>query len=700
MSSHEDGPPSPEADDPVSSGTDAAVGGGLIAELLVALALAAHRFAMYPSDHPSLESTAESAVRSASRVLAERGSIVIAVRDGALTVDAAAVDATNALFADLARRLQEHQIGAIAIRRGVTVDEFRSMLDALSREASSPDRALGMRPAHERPSWEHVLLQPVGYEFLHVGGGADDRTNGGGSLAEIESEFGQALDSGDASAAIAWLSRLVEELGWDRSDRAQGVRTRLGDRIGAVGAAVWSELMRAAEDEVGVEDGPSSGLDPRFRPARRLAVAMSRARLPLDATTHLSLALSRLPDPPLTPMLARSVARLGALGSEPELSGTEDEAGAAVLGVLERAVVLAAGVSTNIEPARWTGAGESVPGRAGGHRTPLSRPEAVRAVELCFRVDRGGAILERALERLIRSGDLTEVIDLLEHAPGDSRVAGAVEDDLFTPDRLRLLLSGEDVEKSSLSTMVNRMGDAALDALFDRLAGSESRRIRRKIFDCLTAMGERVSGTVMNYLEDPPWFVQRNMLALLQRMPTLPTGFSPLHHLDHEDSRVRREAFPLALRVPEARDEALSKALDDTDERIVRMALLELQDSVPDPVVPILIRRGFQEPRFPELASLAIRALGRSGHPEARTALAAQCMRGFEEADSGPSPNEGSHSASRSPTLAAAVTALATGWPDHPEVRRVMTAASSSSDPQVRQAASRAPASPEARERS
>lgn len=698
MSPHDDVRASSDARDPGAPGSVGVPGSGPTADLLVELALAAHRFAMYPADHPSLETAAESTVRSAARVLGERGSVVIGAREGVLRVDSIPVDRTNALFSDLASRLEEHQIGAIVLRRGVTVDEIRNMLDAISRMAESPEGALGVRSAVERPGWEHVLLQPVGYEFLHARGGAGGGGASGGSLDQMESEFERALESEDGPAAVAWLSSLVEELGWDRSGRADRARTRLGDRVEQLGIGAWSSMIQKAEDEfVHGEPAPANaGL--RFRPARRLAVAISRASLPLDATARLSIALSRLPEPPVTPGLARAVARLGALAHQAESSGTEEEARAAVLGVLERAVVLAAGVSTDIEPARWKGAGGSTSTTARSPRAPLSRTEAVRVVDLCFQVDRGGRVLERALARLVRSGDLTEVIGLLEDAPGESRVASTVEEELFTPERLRLLLSGDDVETSSLSAMVNRMGDSALDALFDRLAGSESRRIRSKIFDRLTAMGERVSGTVMNYLEDPPWFVQRNMLALLQRMPTLPTGFSPLHHLDHEDFRVRREAFPLALRVPEARDEALSKALGDDDERIVRMALLELQDSVPEPVVRVLVRWGLLEPRFPELTSLAIRALGRSRHPDARSALVGYCMRVFDEAVSGRSITGDPDASSHDQTLVAAVTALSTEWSGHPEVVPLLERARNASDPQVRQAASR-DSTPDHRER-
>ena len=160
------------------------------------------------------------------------------------------------------------------------------------------------------------------------------------------------------------------------------------------------------------------------------------------------------------------------------------------------------------------------------------------------------------------------------------------------------------------------------------------------------------------------------MLALLQRMPSLPSGFSPLQHLGHEDARVRREALPLALRVPGAREEALRTALDDPDERVVRMALLELQEGVPASVLPVLVEKGLREPRFPELGSLAARALTGSRDSRARDALVERCR-------------EGEGLAPRDPTLLSALVALATGWQGDPQARSVLQLARDSDDPRV-----------------
>ncbi|TVP57105.1 MAG: hypothetical protein EA351_06575 [Gemmatimonadales bacterium] len=654
------------------------LGSGL-GSALIALAIAAHRHAMYPLDHPSLQDSLEVAVLELGRVLADRGSIAISVRDGRLSAVSALPEESHALLADLARRIDDHELGAIVFRRGVTIEEMQGVLDAISRDPHHPETRLGLLPVHERPGWEHVLLQPIGYEYLHPGERSSTRP--GRSILEVWAEF-KALSGAEPEGEgaegvedpvlfVATLTRVLDELGWDRGSGAEAVRDELEgwlERTPVDRVARWISRADQTPGEAGSDDAGGS-------PSGRLLVALSRSEVRLLVLDRLTRALSIASPTVVSSTLADSIARLEELAEAEASAAFEVEGLSAARAILDRAVIEGGSGRRGVAPGRWRSEAPSGP-RGTDRDAGLSRDAAMRIVEMCLAVDRGGPALHRALRRLVRSADVKDVIALSEAAPPDSRAAREIEEFLVTPEQLRVLLSGDDVDDASLAAMVNRLGDHALDPLFDRLAGSESRTIRRKIFDCLTAMGERVSGTVMSYLEDPPWFVQRNMLALLQRMPALPHGFSPLQHLAHEDARVRREALPLALRVPGARDEALRLALDDPDERIVRMALLELQEDVPASVLPVLVEKGLREPRFPELGSLAARALGGSEGDAARDALVDRCR-------------EGRQLAPGDPTLLSALVALASGWGHDPAVQEVLDLAGRSTDPRIRAALAR-----------
>jgi hypothetical protein len=655
-----------------------------VGDFLVSLALAAHRYAMYPSNHPSLRSTLESAVREVSRVLQDRGALAVAARGGRLIVDQVVSDPENRLLGDLARRMEEHRLGSLVFRKGVTVEEMGGVLDSLSRDPQHPESALGLLPVQERPSWEHALLQPLGYDFPNA---TEFTTTAAGRPAiEVwqaleerledarEAEGAQSADARAALETVGHMVRLLDDLGWDRGPEAERARKDFESTILDFPRETLSRLISLAD---------RTATDGETRPSQRLLVVLSRSELAPGVVARIAEAMAEAEHPALSESLPALLARLAELAGESR-GAPAIEASSAIRRVLERRVISARGQDApGAPPGAWRASPSDT---AGATSPPMDRPlsleEANRVLEIALEVDRGGAVLEVALRRLLRSGDVARAFELADGAPAESRVAREIEDFLVEPDNLRILLSGDDVDEAGLAAMVDRLGDRALDPLFDRLAGSESRTIRRKIFDRLTAMGDRVSATVMNYLEDPPWFVQRNMLALLLRMPTLPAGFSPLQHLAHDDARVRREALPLALRVPGARDEALRLGLADSDERIVRMTLLELQDGVPDAVVPTLIEKGLRDPVFPELSSLAARALGFSGRPEARDALMAAAVEG--EGDE-------MRIAPAGPAVLAALVSLRERWGDDPVAAPILERAEGSSDPRVRSAASGPP---------
>ncbi len=86
-----------------------------------------------------------------------------------------------------------------------------------------------------------------------------------------------------------------------------------------------------------------------------------------------------------------------------------------------------------------------------------------------------------------------------------------------------------------------------------------------------------------------PWYVQRNLLALLGTLPEIPADFTPAAYAENDDPRVRREAVKLMLRIPGLRDEALLSALGDDDDGNVRLGLTAALDGCPTAAVPRLM---------------------------------------------------------------------------------------------------------------
>jgi hypothetical protein len=166
------------------------------------------------------------------------------------------------------------------------------------------------------------------------------------------------------------------------------------------------------------------------------------------------------------------------------------------------------------------------------------------------------------------------------------------------------------------------------------------------------------------------------MLALLQKVEKLPEDFTPVPFLLHHDPRVRREAFPLAMQIPAARERALSMALNDNDERIVRMALLELQTGVSEALVPVIANRILNSQAFPILRSLAVRALEEATAPLALETLTRICSPGktlFVRPKLNP----------KSPELLAAIGVLARRWRGDAQADAIIALAEKSQDIQI-----------------
>jgi hypothetical protein len=91
--------------------------------------------------------------------------------------------------------------------------------------------------------------------------------------------------------------------------------------------------------------------------------------------------------------------------------------------------------------------------------------------------------------------------------------------------------------------------------------------------------------------------------------------------MDHEEPRVRREAYRILIRNPATRERAVSRALTDGEERNVRLGLTAvLEGGLPQAVFSLVVTKALQG-ESAETRTLAIKALGTSGLSVAVNAL-------------------------------------------------------------------------------
>jgi HEAT repeat protein len=219
--------------------------------------------------------------------------------------------------------------------------------------------------------------------------------------------------------------------------------------------------------------------------------------------------------------------------------------------------------------------------------------------------------------------------------------------------------------------------------LLDALIASNSRAARRKLLDRLTRTTLDVTPLLVARLPDERWYVQRNLLLLLERLRRVPADFPLTRWVQHADARVRYQALSLQLKLPRSREAAVRAALEDAEPSVIRLGLVAALAQCPPSLVPQLGRLAGNPNLTGELRVHAVRVLGASRDEQALPAL-------LRLVDGGKSFFGGAKLAAPSPVVIAALRALADGWSTHRDAHRFLALARRSFVKELRNAAIRA----------
>lgn len=610
-------------------------------QFLLELAIGVHRYAVYPPGHPSLEPMADAVTELLEELLRDRAVLRIGVGRRELLLEGGSTDPGHPVLGDLAHRLHHRQISGVSFAHGIRPTEVEGLLETLGREMDAEAVPLGLRPVEEIPSWPHVRIHPLGMERLGV---ADEPGFGGARALDLWMSLAglvlreEAVDADQASDARIVAARLTEgpadeaverEVADHLAQLAAELRATSGpetEKVRDKVAVLLEHLDREVLDRIIAMGGDV---------ARRQALLRDvNHSLPMDAVLRVMESAARTGGQTISHSMARLLSKLsvhapapGASAGGPDRVAGWSPAGAGLRDIVDH--LLEDWDLDDPNPDRYTAVLDSM-----ARAAPLLReradaedaagtalPGAARIVHIALEAGAFGTTVKRAILDLIDRGEAGELVELLRESGEEDPTAARMLDYLTEPEQLHRILAREEVEERALSALVVRSGEDSIEPLMDVLVESESRSLRRKVFDVLAGLGPRVAEKALERLEDRRWFVQRNMLALLNHLEGLPRGFDPLWYTDHGDYRVRREAFPLALRDGASRDRALSLALSDRDERLVRMALLELRDGVPEALVPTLVSRVLEAERTDEIRALGVRTVRYSESVLVRDAL-------------------------------------------------------------------------------
>ena len=660
-------------------------------QFLIELSMAVHRYAMYPPDHPSLAPAVKDVVGRLSELFETRPAVSIGVAQRQLVIEGVATDSRHPVLSDLARRLHGHHLGAISFARGTSTREVEEVLQLLASETERGGDPIGLLASELIPSWEHARVYPIGYDQLEMksvpGQGGEGRSSRlwlGLAQAALASDapleatasadpknIARTIDSHRQEEAydqviVGHLLQLADELKSGKGGESEKVRRQVSTLVNELGEGTLTRLV-----EMGGDDAQ-----------RRRFLLDANQGLAVGAVVKVLGAAAESGGQNISNSMTRLLSKLAVHAEH----GGERMRVQADTALRENVDELIEGWNlADPNPPQYTAVLDAMARSSPVFQTGVEQTEeqlsgSLRIVQMALEVEGWGPTVRTAVEDLLAMGLASSLIELVDSAGAENKVRQELQRHLIQPSLLQQVLAATDVDQNALEVLVSGMGSEAILPLMEVLSDSDSRSVRRKVFDHLVGMGPGVAESAVERLADSRWFVQRNMLALLQRLETMPEEFDPVSFLDHADQRVRRESIPLALRKGGGRERVVAAALADEDERTVRMGLLELQEDLPETLVPVLVTRVIKSARSPEIRALGARVLGNSTSTLALDVLIGLAIKGKSLLGR---PRLGE----KTPEVLASLHSLARAWPAEPRARAALAVAARSKDPEMRRAA-------------
>ena len=620
-----------------------------LAEALIELSIVLNKFSIYPSSHPSLEPAAGGLLMRFEQLLTERSALSVGVARQQLVIEGVATDPKNPVLKDLAGRLNRRQLGAIAFMPGLEAGE---LFDFLTVVASEPDHAASpVSVAHDprTSGWSHVRLYPPMYDRLelveedgHEATGEDAATRGQRTRAaqlwvglaraalaigDLPGPAASTVDTAepplhdatdDVPTDPAAVARAIDEhpRGAAYDQVIVGYMLQIADELRSAGGQEALQLKKRMSRLVSTLDSKTLKglLEMGGNGLQRRTFVMSAAHgMSIDAVVDLVRAASEAEEQTISHSLLRMLQKLA---RHADASGGKRRA-IAEQSVRDQVGELLQGWSLKDPNPEAYGKALEAMARSdslGEGSGPAQTAEPRRLVAMALEVDSLGDPIERAVAELVQPDHLRWLVDTLNGAE-PSAAQAEVWRLVATPDALAEALRGEPVDSVVVDALLAQLGERAGDVLLDALSDVAEASTRRLVLDRLTQLGPVAADSAIERLQDPRWYVQRNMLKLLGDLEQPVVGFRPVHLLEHDDARVRREALRVLLRDTEARGPTIVRALADPDDRMVRTALTSALQDCPDGAVTAVVSLA-KDGRSQDHRVLAIRVLGASAVPQ------------------------------------------------------------------------------------
>jgi hypothetical protein len=588
-------------------------------QLLTRLAVAFARRRAYPGAHPLVRTAESQAYEALTAALAERTTLTFSIGKDELLVGDVPVEGSGDVARDFSDRLRDRGIGALTFDRAVTPETLTEAIGWLALDPSGTDhRAAVSAP----PSLAGVSLARIAY----------------GRLALVDAEASAASGAASIWRALAAVSMLddADEVtdrarvaGRDESgplrdgavpagspidtrplpeaeDEAvansapEEVARAIERRIHREGYArrVAFVLLRVAEEVAHVDGSPRGALGERLRTVltslRRASVGeiIKSVGVGADQRHFISQVIDALPASAIVEWLETAASAtgedlshhllslMGKLAARTQSGGPVAELSVREAAVREAARDVVRGWSADaVAAARGASAVERV-GRvyAAGPARAVEDHETARLVLMALEIDEFGEDARASAQQLIDQGDIAALLAWADVAPGRT-AADALREMVYSPRTVTSVLLREPLDHTAARALLASLGPVAAPALLDVLRDAQSRATRRLVYDRLREFGAGLAPLLLPRLDNAPWYVVRNLLALLRDTAladgaTIDTASATLFgFLSHPHEQVRVESLRLLAGDAATRDRALRRSLDDPSPRVIGVAI-------------------------------------------------------------------------------------------------------------------------------
>jgi hypothetical protein len=673
-----------------------------LADFLVELSITLNKHAIYPSSHPLLDLAVDGvANRVGLLFVGERESLSIGVARRQLIIEGVATDPLNPVLKELAQRLHEHRVGAVKFLRGLGRDELAQALAALAVDPIRSEKPIGLDIERVGELWPHVRFFPLTYDRLQLieddGTGEPAKpdqmrsgratqlwiglaraalvsdtvsqaspTEGQDDDAALEpATVARAIDEHKREEAydqviVGYLLQIGEELKTAEGTEAAGLQRRVSRLVGSLKESTLEKLLEMGGDKAqrrkflldasqGITVEAVIDLVKAASAAEGQTVSHSMLRMLSKLAHHPSSGGPRAKtDPTLRDVMRRLVDDWSLDDPHPDAYRQALETFSSTRGMAES--VSSDGLPTECEPERM--------------------------VQIAIEVGAMGPQVRAAMIGLCKSGRAEVLLDLVEQAP--SADAGApVWDFLVEEQILESLLEQTRVDIPLVTRFVRRLGVSTAPILLDSALVFDDAKIRAQFYELLHSFGDDVGPALARRIPEASLALQRELLALLGRLNTLPSNFSARNYLGSPDPLVRREAVRLLLRDANAREAAIMSALADTDDRVVFAGLTAAQEKCPSAAIHLIKKRVAGGELDSQLRTMGIRIVAQ----QRTSAMLSWLMRFVVTEAHWPRRPKLRPS---TPEMLAALSMIATGWADDPAAAGVIKLAEHSKDAEVR----------------